>query len=256
MGRYCNFIVERFKIANIENSEYKANLWSALIINIFYILIMFVFFETYINLSNSFLNWELYDFFIYTMLILLGHKSYFIFSFHKLNTYLLKGDLNQALFRPINSYIFMSFNGLRGPVLIIFFLLFVITLTMALFHNYNNFFYFLIFFLFSFFYSSFYMNVFDLLAFFMKQNSDLLLFSKTINESNRQFIPVAFDGTRLNFFYLLPSSLLGFFSVMILKNELEFVWTFLPYLILSGVILFILNITMWTYGLKKYEAFG
>ena len=120
MNKYLDFFLTKFSLAYKENSEYKTNLWSAIIANTVAVLTLILFFNVLSNLVSDILNWSNYDFVLYSILFLAGSKIYFIFSIRHFNNFLLSGDLNLILNKPINPLFFQFFNNLRGPVLIVF----------------------------------------------------------------------------------------------------------------------------------------
>lgn len=255
--RNLYFLYERYKQAFKENSEYKINLWSAIGINIVTLIIGFIFFDVYSNvLGNDILDWNIKDFFIYMLITLAGSKSFHIFSLKRFNISLVTGKLNVALIRPINPFIYMSVSELRGPVLIVFPMLLLSIFLALFFYDYANVFFFFLFFVFGFFYFSMYNNIFQLLAFFMMNNIYYIDLASQTNGISRQYIPKTFDGFSFNFFYFLPSSIFGYFNILILKDNILDVLVFIPYLIGSFVLMLLISFLLWKIGMSKYEAFG
>lgn len=255
MKNNLTFIIEKFKLALKENSEYKINLWSAFIINIVVIIILILFFSIFKNLAGDILNWNSYDFLIYTLLILTGSKSHFIFSIRRMKQLLLFGTLNQILSKPINPFIFASVNSLKGPVLIIFPILFISTLILIYFADYSNYLLFLSSFCFGFIIYSLTISFLESFAFFIKENSFLNLFYQESNRSVRLYTPKLFESFSKGF-YFFPYALVAYFPLQILKGEVDLFFELLPYFFILFFVLIIAIYFIWKIGLKKYEAFG
>lgn len=256
LKRNVGFIMARLKLAFRENIEYKVNLYSAIAINLAMIFVTLLFFSVYIKFSGVILNWSYKDFILYSLIVLAGSKSQFIFSIRGFKTQLLKGHLNNGLIRPINPYIFHSMFYLMGPVLIIFpFLLFMIY-GMLFYYHYANILLFSIFFIFSFIYSSFFYSFFGSLAFFIKENEFLVSASSNINNVVEWYTPKMFENISTTYIYLFPSAVLGFISVELLKGNTNLLLRLLPYILTTFFLLIISIYFMWKIGLKRYEAYN
>jgi len=198
-----NFILAKIIIGLKENKEYKINLYSAIIVNLVVVLIYLIFFMIFNKNFPEVLNFTRYDFLVYGFLILSGSKIYHIFVLKYFSKKLLRGDLNLILTKPINPFLFSIFSSFRGPVIIVFPMLLLITLLLIYFGDYSiiNYIPAILFFIFSCIYYMIFFNIFESLAFFIKEN---YFFTEIIYRS----IVLALNiGTIFNFqsySYLMP----------------------------------------------------
>ncbi len=255
MANYFDFILTKFSLSYKENSEYKINLWSAILANISIVFVFILFFEVLSSLISNILNWTRYDFILYSILILTGSKIYFIICIRKFNRFLLNGDLNTILTKPINPLFHQFFNNLRGPILIIFPILILIILILIFLGNYSNFLLAFLSFFLGFILLSLILSIAESLAFFMKNNFFIINLVQNINQSSRSFTPKLFENFSI-LFYFLPYSLIGFFTIEILNGKVIFFLNYLIIFLELILIFFILLLIIWKIGLKKYEAFG
>ena len=100
-----------------------------------------------------------------------------------------------------------------------------------------------------------YVNFFASTAFFIKENSWLSELSNKIIFTNEEFTPKVFEKLSL-FFYLLSTSIYGYFVIEFLNGRFSLFLHFIPYIIVFYSILAISTYFMWKVGLEKYEAFG
>ncbi len=252
--KYFDVLVEIFSVALKQNKEYKANLWSALLINLVYILVMISFYLAFFPLISSISNWNEVDYLMFIFILLLLGKFVIVFSVKRLNRDLLEGKLNIVLSKPINPFFYFS-TRFNGAVLVVSSLVFL-SFLFLLFYFYQFNFIFLFYFIFSAIYQIIFVTFFISTAFFIKNNFFLVDISSKINNRIKEFTPNSFrDNLFLKFIYIFPSALGSFILVNILKGN----YLFFKYfeVILSSFIFFILGTyLLWYYGLKKYEAYG
>lgn len=256
MGRNLDLIFCKIGLAFKENVEYKTNLWMAILANISVVFVMFLFFYILSDLLFDFLNWSRYDFLVYSILLLAGTKSELLFCVRKFRFYLLSGKLNNVLSKPVNSIIFQMVVNLKGPVLVVFPILFLVLCGLIFFGDYD--FYFLagVVFLFGMVLNVLFFSVLDSLAFFIKNNLFLQNLFRSVNYSVRTYTPKSLENFS-SLFYFFPTSVYAFFVVEILRGDLKFFYFgYFWVLILFSFVLFFCLVFIWRVGLRCYEAFG
>jgi hypothetical protein len=91
-----------------------------------------------------------------------------------------------------------------------------------------------------------------------KENGFLIdLLNRKINYAIEEYSPKLFLTSPFELIaFLMPASTYGFFTLEALKGRFELLVIFMPYLIISFLVMLSILILTWSYGLKKYEAYG
>lgn len=256
MNQYFSIFYEKFKQALNENKEYKTNLYGIILSDFFSLITYLLFFFVFRSfIGKEILNWNNFDFFIYTLILLVSGKIINLFSLWKLRNLILSGRLNSWIVKPINVYFFSSLLGIKGGRVVTTMFLFII-LFFSILIKYNFLFLGLLMWIFSIIYSILLLNIFFLLYFFFKGKNSFLEVIKYLNSVIRQFTPKVFDKSNLEYFVLfIPTALMGYYTIEIFKGNFIIFHYYLK-LILFFLFLLVINILMWEKGIKKYEAFG
>lgn len=258
MGKNLDFILTRIGLALKENVEYRMNLWSAFIINIVVSFVSIFFYLVYFEVGVIVEGWNFYDVVLYFFLFLASSKALHSISLKNFNIVLLRGIFSNILVLPINSFLFSIFYRLRGPVLVIFpILLFIIGVFVFLENSYSNYIFFILWFIYSFLWQGVFNIFFQSFAFFIKNIDFLISPFFNINKVVRIYTPSSFDGFSTKFlFYSLPSIVVSYFGIEILKGNFDVLFEVLPYLVFIQFIFILVIWLNWRYGLKNYEAFS
>lgn len=254
MNREINFLYTRFKLGLLENKEYKINL---LMVLLFDISIIFATLTLLLVLEKtaSITNWSNFDYVLFLMLALFNGKINFAITFRGFSQTLLSGDFNLFAMRPLNPFLFLfsqRFNGANTASLL--FLVTPLLITLTLFKK-NILLGYLILtigivqctLLFWF---------IEILAFHVKDANFIAFPTRKLTWFFEEYVPAFFKNT--SFFYLLgliPSVIFAFLTTEIFTNNYQYLFL-LKYSLISIPILLILNIVIWKYGIKKYEAYG
>lgn len=254
-SKHVYIFVTKVQIALKENTEYKINLWSAIITNIVFFCVVMIFYSAISPLLEEILGWTIIDFSLYLSMSLLLGKFQGIFTLKFLQRVLLKGDFNSILCKPVNSFFYFS-TQFRGMILVTLSIFIIINFTLILLY-YNLSFLFLFYFLFSIVYTSLFFSLFMSTAFFMKENSFFLNIPRKLNNRIKEFTPKAFENYSFaNLIYILPTASTSFILVEFLRGNLEYFDIILKIVFPSFIVIVFGTYIMWYYGLKKYEAFG
>jgi len=255
MFRSFNFIFERVRLAFRENSEYKANLWTAILANSVRLFVLMLFFFVFENLIGEILGWSNYDFMLYSGLILAGQKVAYFVSVRKFKYHLLVGDLNIILCKPINSLLFQFFKRLHGAVLIVCPILVSFVVILMFLGDYENYLLAIFVFLFGMAFHSLYISIFESLAFFFKESGFLVNLYTDFNYSVNGFTPKMMENLS-SVFYFIPGALCGYFVIEILLGRVEQLLGIFGILCLVFICLCFGLKVIWKFGLRRYEAFG
>lgn len=262
LNKNFNFIKEISIIKLKSINEYRSNLYLNLLANLGYTITLFA---TYFILQSNFENifyWNIYEF-VFFFLFLEIFLFIFVPWFRYLYKYLLSGDFNQFLIKPINPFLNYAFTAnkffdMLAAILYVFYIIIFMIFFIPEFYPLK----FIIVVLFGIIGGSMYASInclFDSLGFFMK--------------NNRQLKSTYFSST--NFFSSYPSSFFKnsnlYYIIIFMANTYYASWTtdyYFNYISLSEfLILFIpcfLIITiciissyfLWKFGLKKYEGYN
>ncbi len=256
MGKYLKVFIYKYLEALLTIREYPYNFLIHFFVDILTYILMVIFYLVFREFIGNLVNWTLFDFFVYTVLIYTIHKFSNLFSLLKLKSLILSGKLNKFLFLPINTYFYTCLNSMKERRVITTILNFIILIILILYGNYFNLILFALFFIFSIFYFLFFYNLFYVLDFWLFGNNPFYdIFLKT-EEINKRFLPVIFSEYRFgSLFLFLPTSISGYFIFEILKGNLIII-NYLYLIIIIFIFLVVLNFLLWHYGLKKYEAFN
>lgn len=113
-NNYLNIFKERIKIALKENKEYKAQLYGLLFFDLVLFLVYSLFYYVYGGFVNDILNWSKFDFLMFLILIQIASKFRWAFSLTNFTTFLIKGNLNNYLTKPLNPFYILSMNAITG----------------------------------------------------------------------------------------------------------------------------------------------
>lgn len=255
--KHLNLILIKFKLAFKTDLEYKINIWMMLFETTVLILIYSLFYSTYNSFTKEIIPWTQTDFILLLFLLITAGQIMWSFSITKFQNYLLNGQLNKSLIRPINPYIDTINMNTRGATMIIFPILASITLIIILTNNYSNHILALINFIIgTIFYIIFFSCIYSL-TFFLKTGNTIAETIRRVGYTSDEFTPKIFETTIFrNFFYLLPSSIAGYFTIEILNNRIELISKFQPIIFLIIIIFIIILYLLWHFGLKKYEGYN
>jgi len=260
--KYFNFVKEisiiKFKAIN----QYKFNIYSNFLTNFGYVATLF--FSYYILKSNfsSLFYWNIYEYLLFFLFLEIGIFMFGVW-FRYLYKYLLTGEFNNFLLRPINPFINYAFSSNKYFDFInaIFYFILLIIYVLFILPNLNPL-RFIITFIFFITGGIMYMSVYcliDSLGFFMKNNRQIKSTYFTSGDIASRY-PASFFK-KSNVFYIIIFIANTYFAMWttdfyfkyITLNEL--VILFIPCFIIT-IISIILSIFLWRFGIKKYEAFG
>ena len=261
--RNLDYFRENFIIMWKSMIEYKANFYNSLFIQLIFALIYFIYFSIISNEFGYLISWKFQDFLLFfliydTIFVLYGTFSW---KWEDFKYTLTSGRLNNYIFRPFNPFFAYSFSKLSGAgFLMIIINLFIFPILFYFFeYEFSNiFFSFVVFCLicYGFFMLS---SFFKSISFFSFGLSDSLqrLFYE-FNEGVRTYPYSFFQNYSYSFLlFLFP---MFFISSLLIPLLLGYeIWDInfqLLFLVLFNIVFTLLNLIMWHYGLKKYEAFG
>jgi ABC-type uncharacterized transport system permease subunit len=252
-----DYFLARIDIGLKQNKEYKINFYSSLINDIGVIFTSFIFYTVYSSLiGDDLLNWNTYDYFVYVLLAMGASKFHRLFGFHQLRRILLRGTLNMALVRPIHPYIFFLFTSFSGFRLVSYPITYITLIISIIFGDYSNYFFALIIYIYGILYYAIAYSVIYGTAFFIKENSSFIMIYESMQGVISRFTPKLFqEGFLFHIAILFPMSIASFLTINILKGNFLLL-DYLYHSFIIFIVLVIINIMQWHYGLKKYEAFG
>jgi ABC-type uncharacterized transport system permease subunit len=260
MNKYLSYIKERIIISLKSFVEYKSNFYATFIVDIFNFTIVLTFYFVYIGvIESSILNWTLVNFFLFFLFTNLTTKANNLFYFWEFREVLLRGDLNLHITKPISPYIAIMLNGLKSgrfvtTMIVLLITLFTISLTPT-----QNHFEAVILYIIGFIGTIYLANLFQIFGFFMKGKSQIqkIRGNSKIITKNFTFAPFENNFTISSIlFLLLPQSLIAYLVTNILIGNIKYFTNYFLALTIYTIIIVIVNLTLWHYGLKKYEAFG
>jgi ABC-type uncharacterized transport system permease subunit len=248
-------IIERIKQVMKANKEYKVNFYSILFFDIILLGTYLLFYQIYSKFVGEIIGWNSYDFILYYFALYFGSKGKWLFSLQYFTQRLLRGDLNTILTKPVNPFLFENLKIVNGPTLILMPISFLLFLIVAIKGNYSNIFLGSLILIFGTILEIIMINFLESLAFFIKNNRFLLeMFFHTIY-INEEYTPKVFEKIS-NLFYLLTTSIYGYFVVEILKSKFNLFIKFIPLILIFYSIIVFLTFIIWKIGLKKYEAYS
>lgn len=184
-----------------------------------------------------------------------GSKVKWFFSLQFLRNHLIAGDLNLYLTKPINIFLFENMRMISGVNIIFIPLSLLLFIGFVLYGNYNNILFAFLLLIIGSILEVIFINFIESTSFFMKDNRFLSNIGYKLIYTNEKFTPIAFEKLT-SLFYLLSTSIYGYFVIEILNNRFNQFFYFLPWIIRVYFILALFTYFMWKIGLKKYEAFG
>ena len=135
MNRNLDFILTKFKLALLENREYKMNLYSVLLFDSFAVFGMMVIYLVIEQVSNI-SGWGFKDFLLLVLLNALTGKTAFGLTFRYFHKTLLSGDFNLYLTRPNSPFTFMIMQNQNGANIVsLLFLILPIVFILTLFYD-------------------------------------------------------------------------------------------------------------------------
>lgn len=255
--KYVNILYEKLKQAIKASLEYKTNLYSVLMFDIIAFFVYTMFFKVYKTAIGEILIWTNYDFIVYFLLLLAGGKGMWLLSLMKFNTFLLEGGINTYLTKPVNTFFLSLIRNTSGVNIITFPMFFILMCILIVLGNYQNYFISFCILLFAIFYYQMFVNLVQSLAFFMKKNEFFFESARRLIFVNEQFTPKMFENSGFKtFFYLLPTSIFGYFTLESLKGNITQLQYYFPFMVITLICFIVGTYALWYYGLKKYEAFG
>jgi len=243
--------------------EYKANFYSMFIEQFFYILTDIAFFLLFGSLFSDIIGWEIVDFVIFAILVDFFRAFPGIFAWGKgVSENIKNGNFNNNLNKPLNPFLKHYFSDLSS-VGIFYIITNLISFFFIIYYfeiQVNNIFMLLIVMililivgiLFNLFYQSLGFIVLDI-------DSNVLdpIFQSMYGIVN-QYPAQYFTRTKLVYvIFIIPAAFIGSLFIPLMRNyeiwNINYQLTILVILIIFFIIGTIFN---WSYGLKKYEAFG
>lgn len=253
---HCTSIIEGIIIGIKESLEYKANTIALLFVMLFNFIIFISLFSITNNLFLQRLNWNLIDFSMFILLSYFCNRFYYIFDARYLFKRLLLGELNVALTKPINPFIYQNLKMINGQDLIVLpFILIPISILLTYYNT--NFFIFLILLILMVLYNIVVSQFTGSIGFFSKMFPYTIhMFDKQMFNTVRTFTPKVFEFSfAKNIIYVLYFSLMGFGLVEFLLQR-EYIVEYFYYSFFIIIVLSSITFLNWKYGLKRYEAFG
>lgn len=241
-----------------ENKEYKTQLWFVILFDTILFFMMMIFYIVYGNLVFEFLEWSSYDFMVFFLIQLLTAKVLWLHFLRYFSTRLVRGDLNQVLVKPVNSYFFTNTLQINGANIVTGIVLFFIIVFFLIFGHYNNILLASLIWLIGTIFYIVYYNFFASLAFFMKSSDYILdMANSKLNFVVEEYTPKLFLNSGFRWIaFLLPGSFYGFFTIEALKGRFDLLFKFLPFILLFWTVLTLFLVIAWKIGLKRYEAYG
>lgn len=264
LKRNMEYIKEMLIIKFKTLIEYKTNLVMAFINNLFRIFTQSIFLFVIAINFNDFINWSFKEYLFFIIISNLIYRYFGLLFFTTiLKRYLISGNLNISLIRPINSFLQYLLRFI--PIQAIFpatIYLIALIIYLVYYFEYSiiiNFFMLIPFLFIGGIFSILIIRYLESFAFFIKESSFLL---KSYNSTSTifQIHPAKiFDGSKIKFISLMiPNVYFGFYATQFLFGHITNIYLMVLFLsliifnILFGFGIFI----NWHYGLKKYEAFG
>ncbi len=170
---------------------------------------------------------------------------------------LLKGEVNIALTKPINTYFYISSELINAQNFITGISLFLISIFFILIGDYSNYFFALVVFIFSLFYFVIFFNFLHSFDFYIKSINPFNDFLFQMDSVTKRFTPKTFASFRYgDIFYFLPTALSCYFVVEILNGRTELFLQFFKWILLITLVMIFGIYFLWKIGLKRYEAYG
>lgn len=253
MNRNLNFILTRLYQGILENREYKANFYMVLLFDSMAVLTMTAL-MILIESVSSISGWNSFDFFTIVIFTLFNAKIIYGITFRFFNQFLLTGDFNMWITKPISPFYMMITKNMNGANIIsILFIILPLVLYLSFIQTGNIFLGWLIFIIGCIF------NVFlawciELSGFFFKNNTFIRDPIYRTNWFLEDYYPLLFQNAFFfNFIALAPSIITGFLSVSVMKGDFTYLYLLIPPIIATPI-LGILSYYLYKKGL--YEAFG
>lgn len=251
-----NVIIQGLIIGVKESLEYKANTLALLFVMAFNFIILLGVFMITSNIFLQQLQWTLIDFTMFILLSYFCNRFYYLFDVRYLFKRLLLGELNVALTKPTNPFIFQNLKMINGQDIIVLPVLIIPVLALLFTYEFNILM-FIFFFVLMCIYNIIFAQFTGSLGFFSKMLPlTLHSFDKQFLNTIRVFTPKVFEfSLARNIIYVLYFSLMGFGLVELLLQR-EYIIQYFYYSILVMGVLSGITYLNWKFGLKQYEAYG
>lgn len=261
--RNLNYVLTQFSILLKKNTEYKANLYMALINNFGLLTSEIIFLSVLYSNFSEIINWQYHEFVFYIIIMNFMTRISGTFWFAmRLRNQLIKGTLNTYLTKPINIFTQYIFNTLAIQASLVS-LIYAIALIVYLIYYYQiidiaRLTLLIPFLTLAGFFTVIILRYFDSIAFFIKQNQFITQIYTSMNQLVKNYPIIIFDNFINKIGYILGMAYFGAYSTQFLFGHMDYTEFFNLNLILIilTIILSTLLYTNWKIGLKKYEAFG
>ncbi len=251
-----NYLKESFIIAIRTSKEYKLNTYFMITFDIVLVLAKLFAFYVILSIVGDVILWSIYDYFMWYVLILIYWKFWWMHNLRGFSRFLLSGNLNSYLMRPISPYLQICSNNMSFANFISGIILLFLVYFFAFYQNYTNYLFATLIMLLGMFFFIVARNLFECFAFYGKNLDFISNIYDEFDSIILKFTPKLFKKTIFSSLAFIFVGVYGYFFIEILKgNFLEFNLYFKYLFSLSLFSLFLL-IFMWKKGLKSYEAFG
>lgn len=259
LKKYIDIYKEQILIRVKVFLEYKINFWMMNFFDIISLSTYILFYSTLMTLIGDLIQFTITEFILFWFLHLLAWKMLWIHNLREFNYRLLKGEINDHLVRPVNTYFLSSIKLFSGNNFISLFYVIPIVIGLIFYNNYELKYIILGLglLIFSWFYFIISFNFIESTAFFIKQNSFIRNPFHNIDSTLFKYTPKTFENSSFkDIVYLFPVSVQTFLVIYTLKGNTDLLFHYFPYIFLSFVILVFGTIKIWELGLKKYEGFN
>ena len=261
--RHLGFLKANFYILKKRIFEYKANVWSSIVLEVIYLIIMLFFYQLIINNFSDVIPWKMKDFILYFMSFLLIFTILGIFTWRMpLYHQIKEGLFNNYLTRPINPFVF--FNSIEMPVpAVVMFFIDTIFFIIAIFYfdiSISSPMIFLVFLLLiMFFYFFFISFIFSLDFIKLGLSETLFPFINSTQWTFENYPAPFFEGLKYKFLMqIFPIFIFGLIIIPIARDSIGMSFLLKELIVILVMILVsaILTLIIWNRGLKRYEAYG
>lgn len=256
MNNHINYFLEICKLSLKTSKEYKTNFYMMVLFDIVILFVHMLVLTIIHNTVPEVLTWNTTDLFLFFTISLLLWKNLWLHNLRNFDHTLLSGLLNTYRTKPLNTYFQTSCKNINGQNLISSIIIYIIVFYVLTSQNYSNLLLGTLLHLFGTIYFFIFFNVIQSFYFYMKRNDigNIIFRSQGTAQS---FTPKIFENMKFGeIIFFLPISIGSYFTIEIFKGNYQHLLALLPYIIAVFFILIGLLITIWKFGLKKYEAYG
>jgi ABC-type uncharacterized transport system permease subunit len=259
--RTMNYIWESFVLAGKRAVEYKSNIYSAIPIELIYIVISFFMFSIFTQ-NFEFIGWTIEDFMLFNTITIISFSiAGFVIWKGTLKDYITEGTLNVLLMKPLNPLLKFNFYDIAPPAFIflgvdlIFFIIVLFIFDIVLTNIFLGFFIFILITLLTIMYYLFLYSLDFLLLGIAELGISFAFNSQQVFE--RYPYPFFKDSNIKYFLFLFPNFFTGSLLVPVLVGYDVWNFWFQIFILLLLIFLFTIGtMLIWSYGLKRYEAYG